>query len=92
MPLNITYTCNWCNDTHQMETVKTPPNWIEHPVHNPLDMDIENGYFCKEECQKFWDEFEGAAIASAKEHYKNEFYSYMNKMKADVRNRPCLAE
>lgn len=88
MPLDITYTCNWCNSTHKMEDIKTPPNWIEHPVHNPSNLGVENGFFCKEACKKHWDEFEADAIASAKDHYKKEFYSYMNKMKAEVAQRP----
>lgn len=90
MPLNITYTCNWCNQTHHMEMVKTPPNWIQHPVHNPTNQGVEEGYFCQESCKNHWDQFEPKAQESAKEHYKNEFYSFMNKMKADVRDRPKL--
>jgi len=91
MPLDITYACNWCNKTHKMMKVETPPDWIEHPVHNPGTRDVETGFFCQEECKTHWDKFEDSAIKSAEEHYKKEFYSYMNKMKADVAQRPKLA-
>ncbi len=82
MGLKITYTCNWCNKTHEMPKIEAPPEWLMHSVLNPRTKTTEEGYFCKEPCVKLYKKHESAAIVSADEHYAKEYYSFMNKMKA----------
>jgi len=84
MTLKITHTCEWCNKTEKVETLALPMNWITGEVHDPVArLNVKDGGgFCSSKCQNLYGEHRPAARASAEEHYKNEFYSFMNKMKA----------
>jgi hypothetical protein len=82
MALKITHTCEWCNKLVECETVALPQGWIKAEVHDPKTFLSRAGGFCEETCRKLYKDNEPDAIESARQHYTNEYYSHMNKMKA----------
>jgi hypothetical protein len=82
MALKITHTCEWCNKVEECGSIKLPKDWIASLVPDPSNQGTRDGGFCSTPCLELYSSYTEAALASAQQHYTNEFYSYMNKMRA----------